>query len=151
VLADEPTEAPMRDRAGKPIVWQQTRTPLLADGRTVYGCAHCEYTSTNVRSIRPHLNKHRDNAEPDRADLGALGEVTLGERDQVAADRDEWKGRATRAERALGALAERVAVRARQLGRPQGNRALRGVPESSTPRRASRNRVWIAHRATTAA
>ncbi|MGH3859184.1 hypothetical protein [Actinokineospora sp.] len=111
VLADEPTEAAMRDRAGKPVVWQQTRTLLLADGRTVYGCAHCDYTSDNVRSIRPHLNKHRGAVEPEHADLGALGEVTLAEalarladHDQVAADRDEWKTRATRAERSLAAL-----------------------------------------------
>lgn len=111
VLADEPTEASMRDRSGRPVVWQQTRTLLLADGRTVFGCAHCDYTSDNVRSIRPHLNKHRGAVQPERVDLGALGEVTLAEalarladHDQVAADRDEWKARATRAERALAAL-----------------------------------------------
>jgi hypothetical protein len=112
VIADEPTEAPMRDRSGKPVVWQQTRTLLLADGSTVYGCVHCDYTNENVRSIRPHLNKHRGDGSTSRtADLGGLAELSLGEvlqrlgaLDDVSSERDEWKARAIRAERSLSTL-----------------------------------------------
>lgn len=109
VVADEPTPAPMRDNAGTPVLWQQTRTLRLADGRTVYGCAHCEYTSANMRSIRPHLNKHR--GERGLGDLGSLGGLTLAEvvarlaeREQLVVDRDQWKRRAERAERSLSTL-----------------------------------------------
>jgi hypothetical protein len=118
VIADEPTEAPMRDRSGKPVVWQQTRTLLLENGSTVYGCVHCDYTSENPRSIRPHLNKHRGEqpATGRAVALGDLAGVTLAEvlvrlveHDQVAAERDDWKARATRAERSLSTL--RAALR----------------------------------------
>ncbi|SDD86155.1 hypothetical protein [Actinokineospora iranica] len=115
VVDDRPTNAQMRDRAGNPILWQQTRTLVLADGRTVYGCAHCDYTSNNVRSIRPHLNRHRADAAP-RVDLGELGGLTLAEavarlaeHDRVAGERAEWKQRALAAERALSTL--RAALR----------------------------------------
>jgi hypothetical protein len=101
VIADEPTEAPMRDRSGKPIVWQQTRTLLLADGSTTYGCVHCDYTSDNVRSIRPHLNKHRVTRA---AEVDPLDGLTLDEIRQQLATLDEWKARATAAERSLSSL-----------------------------------------------
>lgn len=107
VIADEPTEAPLCDRAGKPLVWRQTRTLLLSDGSTVYGCLHCDYTSDNVKAIRPHLNKHRGST----VDVARLDELTLGEvlrrlaaLDDLAAERDSWKERATRAERSLSHL-----------------------------------------------
>ncbi|WP_424183828.1 hypothetical protein ACOBQX_17875 [Actinokineospora sp. G85] len=116
VVADDPTPAPMRDNAGTPVLWKQTRTLTLADGRTVYGCAHCDYTSTNVRSVRPHLNKHRGGRSLGAVDLGDLGALTLAdvvarlaEHDQVAAERDQWKARAQRAERSLSTL--RTALR----------------------------------------
>ncbi|MGW1679358.1 hypothetical protein [Saccharopolyspora sp. NPDC002376] len=105
VVADEPTEAPMRDKSGAPIFWQQTRTLLLADGSTVYGCAHCEYTNPNPRSIRPHLNIHRDRkpapaaGDPIRDLLARLAEV-----DKLTADRDQWRRRALDAERDLRAI-----------------------------------------------
>jgi hypothetical protein len=108
VLADEPTEAPMRDRSGRPVVWQQTRTLLLEDGSTVYGCVHCDYTNENVNSIRPHLNKHRTNTvtSVDRFGELPLAEVMrrLAEFDEVSIDREAWKARATRAERSLSTL-----------------------------------------------
>jgi hypothetical protein len=107
VLADEPTEAPMRSRAGTPVMWQQTRTLLLEDGSTVYGCVHCDYTNENVNSIRPHLNKHRTSATSvDRFGELTLAEVMrrLAEFDEVSIDREAWKARATRAERSLSTL-----------------------------------------------
>ncbi|GAA3890358.1 hypothetical protein GCM10022243_64060 [Saccharothrix violaceirubra] len=116
VVTDEPTPAPMRDNAGTPVLWKQTRTLTLADGRTVYGCAHCDYTSPNVHSVRPHLNKHRGDRVPAVPNVGALGALTLddvvarlAEHDQLAAERDEWKIRAQRAEWSLSTL--RTALR----------------------------------------
>lgn len=58
VVKDDPTESPLSDRAGKKIYWEKIRTLTLADGSVVYGCALCEYTSANVRSVRPHLRVH---------------------------------------------------------------------------------------------
>ncbi|MCP3799767.1 hypothetical protein NLX83_10905 [Allokutzneria sp. A3M-2-11 16] len=119
VIADEPTEAPMRSRAGTPVLWQQTRTLLLEDGSTTYGCVHCDYTSANVRSIRPHLNKHRTDNVPARTSvLAPFGELSLAEvfrrlvdfdditseLDEMTSERDEWKQRAQRAERSLSTL-----------------------------------------------
>jgi hypothetical protein len=107
VIADEPTEAPLCDRSGKPLVWRQTRTLLLSDGSTVYGCVHCDYSSPNVKAIRPHLNKHRTST----VDVGRLDELSLGEvlrrlaaLDDLTAERDGWRERATRAERSLSNL-----------------------------------------------
>ncbi|TCO64363.1 hypothetical protein [Actinocrispum wychmicini] len=116
VLADEPTEAPMRSRNGSPVLWQQTRTLLLEDGNTVYGCVHCDYTSDNVHSIRPHLNKHRTASAASVAGVDQFGEVTLAEVmrrladfDEISIEREAWKARATRAERSLSTL--RAALR----------------------------------------
>lgn len=55
VIVDEPTPAPFRSTT---VLHPQTRTLLLADGREVFACAHCDYWSENVRSIRPHLKVH---------------------------------------------------------------------------------------------
>lgn len=110
VIADEPTEAPMTGRDGKPLVWYQTRTLLLDDGTTTYGCAHCDYTNDNIRSIRPHLNAHatrkpspRTGRDPANLSLNEL----MGRLDDLAkveADRDKWKQRAVVAERSLATL-----------------------------------------------
>ncbi|MCA1195107.1 hypothetical protein [Saccharopolyspora sp. 6V] len=110
VITDEPTLAPMRDKAGKPIFWQQTRTLCLADGRTVYGCAHCEYTSENVLSIRPHLNVHKARPTTPTGDDDPVAALVarLAEYDRVAAERDEWKRRAKAAERDLRAIRKAI-------------------------------------------
>ena len=109
VIADEPTEAPMRAMGGAPVLWQQTRTLLLADGSTTYGCVHSDYTSDNMRSIRPHLNKHRTVPAASEAEVDPLDRLTLGEiRHQLAAAA-EWKARAVRAEQHLSML--RAALR----------------------------------------
>lgn len=108
VVADEPTTAPIKSFAGKPMVWTQTRTLLLADGRTVYGCQHCEYTSPNVLSIRPHLNKHRTVGPRPAAAAKDLSLTEVLERlatlDKVSKERDDWKARALTAERKLATL-----------------------------------------------
>ncbi|AUI56757.1 hypothetical protein [Amycolatopsis sp. BJA-103] len=113
VIADEPTASGIVDRGGKPVVWTQTRTLRLADGRTVYGCLHCDRTSTNPLSIRPHLSVHssRPRKTTKAAAARAVADLPLGdllarlaELDQLTADRDTWKARAQTAERKLATL-----------------------------------------------
>jgi hypothetical protein len=103
VIADEPTNSGMTAPNGHVVMWEQTRTLLLEDGSTAYGCLHCDYVSRKVLSIRPHLNKHRtpktatnDQVTDLLAQLGSLSELT--------ADRDAWKARALKAERTLRTL-----------------------------------------------
>ncbi|WP_116200710.1 hypothetical protein [Amycolatopsis circi] len=103
VIADEPTEAPMRAKGGAPVLWRQTRTLLLADGSTTYGCLHCDYTSDNMHSIRPHLNKHRTTPAVE-VEVDPLDGLTLGEIRQQLAAADDWKARALRAEQHLSML-----------------------------------------------
>ncbi len=112
VVDDQPSTAPFRDRSGNPIYLRQTRVLTLADGSVVYGCAHCDYTSANVNSIRPHLGKHngprRAGATQDKPGGLNLPLTDLLKRleqlDAITADRDEWKARAQSAERRLKQL-----------------------------------------------
>lgn len=60
VILDTPARAPITNlKTGGPIYWEQIRELSLADGSTVYGCLHCDYTNENRNSLRPHLNAHR--------------------------------------------------------------------------------------------
>jgi hypothetical protein len=111
VVGNVPTPSPIADRAGNPILWEQTRTLTLADGSTAYGCHHCDYTSRNVNSIRPHLRKHnqrttsRANGRDPAAELTVhelLGQLATLE--DLRAERDSWKARAVKAEKALRTL-----------------------------------------------
>ncbi|GAA0632486.1 hypothetical protein GCM10010174_61940 [Kutzneria viridogrisea] len=108
VIADEPTRSAFNSRDGEPVYWKQNRTLLLADGRTVYGCLHCDYTSPNVHSIRPHLNRHRDLKQ--RQSVGGADDTLsrmvrkLAEAEEIADDRDRWKARAVAAEKQLRTL-----------------------------------------------
>ncbi|MFH0246186.1 hypothetical protein ACGRHY_28060 [Streptomyces sp. HK10] len=63
VVEDQPARSGI-SRPGVNVVLEQTRHLLLADGSEVYGCLHCNYTSENKHSIRPHLKKHKNRAEP---------------------------------------------------------------------------------------
>jgi hypothetical protein len=107
VVDNAPTPSPISTAAGNPILWEQTRTLTLADGSTAYGCGHCDYTSRNRNSIRPHLRKHnqRTNGREPAADLTVhelLGQ--LATLNQLQTDRDAWKARAVKAEKALRTL-----------------------------------------------
>jgi hypothetical protein len=107
VVGNVPTPSPIADRAGNPILWEQTRTLTLADGSTAYGCHHCDYASRNRNSIRPHLRKHnqRTNGYAPAAELTVhelLGQLATLE--ELRADRDGWKARAVKAEKALRTL-----------------------------------------------
>ncbi|GAA2819908.1 hypothetical protein [Saccharopolyspora taberi] len=104
VVRDEPTEAPLRDKDRKPILWTQTRKLLLADGSTIYGCAHCDYVNHNPRSIRPHLRHCKKRpAAPSTATAAPtdlVGELVTSY-EKLATDRQEWKERALSAEHQL--------------------------------------------------
>lgn len=119
VVDDSPTRSGITDRQGNPVMWEQTRTLLLENGHITYGCVHCDYTSDNPRSVRPHLNIHGkrgDGKTPaaQRAaastgpDLSALpvGELVklAAQAAELAADRDRWRERAQSAERDLAAI-----------------------------------------------
>lgn len=117
VKVDEPTVSPISDKSGKTVVWNQIRTLTLADGREVYGCVHCDYTSANRNSIRPHLQKHVKRAKAMPAAVAP--DVSLGDllakaaaHDGVAADRDQWKRRALAAEGSLRTLRKALGVTA---------------------------------------
>ncbi|MER7009942.1 hypothetical protein ABT324_00740 [Saccharopolyspora sp. NPDC000359] len=108
VIADEPTLAPIAAKNGTPIYWQQIRTLTLTDGSVIYGCKHCDYTSPNPNSVRPHLNQHRKDK---LASFGTNGEdnvaqvlAQLAKLQEITEDRDEWKRRAQKADRDLRAI-----------------------------------------------
>jgi hypothetical protein len=116
VVKDEPQVAPFRDRAGSPIYQPQTRVLTLSDGSVVYGCVHCDYSSPNVHSVRPHLNKHRKATETGKRNGSALNlpltELMrrLDKLDALAQECEDWKSRALRAERRLKQLRSALGV-----------------------------------------
>lgn len=119
VVSDSPTQSPIRTKDGEVIWWPQTRTPLLADGSTVFGCAHCDYTNLNPLSIRPHLGKHTMKKTPTDVAPPTLGGITvaelvqrLSEAETVRTDRDQWKTRALAAEKSLRVLRKALGVTA---------------------------------------
>ncbi|GAA3085906.1 hypothetical protein GCM10020000_85540 [Streptomyces olivoverticillatus] len=61
VLEDQPARSSI-SRTGVTVFYEQTRELLLENGQVVYGCVHCDYTSTNQNSIRPHLKVHKPKA-----------------------------------------------------------------------------------------
>jgi hypothetical protein len=113
VLADEPTPSPI-SKPGRTVMWEQTRTLLLADGSTAYGCIHCDYVSRSVNSIRPHLSKHNRRpptngtavADGHRDLTSLLGQ--LHRLDELVRERDQWKARALKAERSLKTVREAI-------------------------------------------
>lgn len=115
-LADEAAESPyLYDRkTGEKVRWRQVRRLLLEDGTITYGCAHCDYTSDNLNSIRPHLGKHNKKANQPGAPNGIAALPPndyfirllrqVEQLDHVCAERDQWKARAQSAERDLATL-----------------------------------------------
>lgn len=111
VIADEPTLSPISSRNGTPVYWQQTRTLLLEDGRELYGCVHCDYTADSPHKVRPHFNKHRDRTASPASAASGLYDLPLSEllariagMEKLTAERDEWRRRALKAERALSTM-----------------------------------------------
>lgn len=115
VVSDNPTQAPIRSKDGTVIWWRQTRTLLLANGDTVFGCLHCDYTSPNANSIRPHLGKHRA-AKVAPPTLGGITVADLVQRlseaETLTEDRDHWKARALAAEKSLRQMRKALGVTA---------------------------------------
>jgi hypothetical protein len=119
VVKDEPYRSPYaKDRRnGEGLLQPQTRVLTLENGHTVFGCQHCPYTSENVHSIRPHLNRHRGD-KPNRVPtVGELKSMSAADllRDinrvaELEASVEQWKARALKAEKTLETL--RNAIRA---------------------------------------
>jgi hypothetical protein len=118
VLADQPARSPLTRPDGEPVYFRQIRELLLADGTATYGCLHCDFTAASPASVRPHLLKHRTPpaAPPARRPTADLADLTLPalldklrDLNRIAADRDHWRGRAQKAERALAAMRRALA------------------------------------------
>lgn len=104
VLADERAKAQMVSRDGSPIYFKQIRELLLADGSTVFGCVHCDYTADSVNRVRPHLNKHRASKPESGAATDALLRqlvTKVAEVETLTVERDEYKRRMQVAEKSL--------------------------------------------------
>jgi hypothetical protein len=120
VISTEPATSHWKDGKGTPIEYRQMLRLLLADGRELYGCLHCDYTHESLNSVRPHLNAHRKEKLAAAAAAGpSVGGLSLAElarvlstADQTAADRDEWKRRALKAEGQLRSLRKALGVKA---------------------------------------
>jgi hypothetical protein len=119
VIEDEPTRAPkMVDNAGQPLFWKRTRTLLLEDGSTIFGCSDCEFVHANMYAIRPHLTAHIDPAKKRKrgpkkqpARLDDINGMSLSDLlaqvqtlQSVQDERDAWRTRAQAAERSLNVL-----------------------------------------------
>jgi hypothetical protein len=112
VLADEAAKAAMVSRDGSPIYFKQIRELLLADGQTVYGCVHCDYTANSVNRVRPHLNKHRTDKVRGGTSDALLRQLVakVAELEIVTRERDEYKRRAQAAEKSLRDLRKALGV-----------------------------------------
>lgn len=118
VLADEPAPTGINDKAGNTVYYKQVRSLLLENGTITYGCAHCDYTADNPNSVRPHLNKHRqENAERRAATARKLDPKTntladvlaaVARVNEITADRDRWKDRALKAEDDLATIQKAI-------------------------------------------
>jgi hypothetical protein len=115
VIADEPAVSPhLKDNSGRPVAWRQIRRLLMDDGSELYGCQHCDYTSPNMNSIRPHLGAHSTRPRKKKDAESALTAQPMNDwlrllrqieqLDKVCQERDDWKGRAMAAERSLSTL-----------------------------------------------
>jgi hypothetical protein len=121
VIAVEPAKSSFRGSDGERVSFRQMLRLLLDDGSEVYGCLHCDYTSPNLNSVRPHLNKHRKAKQLDEAEeLAAVGvglslaQITraLRSHERTVNDLEEWKRRALTAERQLRLLRKALGVTA---------------------------------------
>jgi hypothetical protein len=123
VVSESEVESPLSSPK-KPVTFTRIRLLHLADGGAVYGCTECDHTEARMASVRAHLRRHSSTRRPERkieplvTRPAALGSMTL---DQIAAglnsidalsdalermttDRNEWKARALKAERAMATL-----------------------------------------------
>ncbi len=117
VVASEQAPSALPQTNGKPVMLKQTLKLLLADGREVFGCVHCDYTAEKSSSIYPHLKKHSERVRrepvatiPEDMTIGELfgqyqrAEALADQLDRMIDNRNEWKARAQDAESSLNAL-----------------------------------------------
>lgn len=119
VIADEPAASPLR----KGVTFTRIRRLLLDDGSTIHGCSECDYTAEKVGQVRAHLRKHAPRPtvafRPRRIEEMNVGELIERARqndavadalDRMTDDRNEWKARALKAERAMANLRKALGV-----------------------------------------
>ncbi|MFG3710798.1 hypothetical protein [Micromonospora sp. NPDC047730] len=75
VYAVEPYPSPIPGPHGEKLYFKQTVRILLANGQELAGCVHCDYTSENWRSIRPHLGGCKVKKAKEAKEAAAKGSV----------------------------------------------------------------------------
>jgi hypothetical protein len=125
VIADEAVETPL-STPDRPVYFTRIRRLLLANESTVYGCTECEFTSDTMPMVRGHLTRlHKEpkSGGTPPAPVSSALSMTVGELleqanqiaslltsiERLAGDRDEWKGRARKAEGDLAAVRKALA------------------------------------------
>ena len=121
VVADEPAVSPLRNRRDNGTIhFSRIRRLLLDDESVVHGCAECDYVGAGVGNVRAHLRVHRiRDAEPalmpttrsiEDMNVGDLlgaarrSDALADALERMTEDRNHWKARALRAERAMATL-----------------------------------------------
>jgi hypothetical protein len=116
VLSNEATPSSLKDRNGNVVCWPSVRKLVLSGDLVVYACADCSYVNRSENSIRPHRNKHRGKNKPPDDEVTELLRSTIrtalggelpdrtAEIEKLTVDRDAWKQRALKAERAMSGL-----------------------------------------------
>jgi len=122
----ERVETPLSTSA-RPCHFTRIVRLLLDDGTDLFGCTECDFTSPAVGSVRHHLRDHSATVEalrPQRkprsvpSQQRAVPDISLSDLlqsaeraeamgdalERLAADRNEWKARALKAERAMATL-----------------------------------------------
>ncbi len=123
-------ESPVKTPTGRTIHFKRMVELVLEDGSTVYGCTECDYTDSALGRIRSHLSREhwtrpvprkvtggarrsRPAATVDVAGLSVADllnsaatqiEALNDALQRVAEDRNTWKARALKAERAMAKL-----------------------------------------------
>ena len=67
---------------GVPAMYRQIIGLVLENGHKTYGCVHCDYVNDNVKSVRPHLNRHGikgDGKTPRAQRVAAASKASTGE------------------------------------------------------------------------
>lgn len=116
VIAVEPTPSPL-NRPDKPVYFTHILTLSLEDGTQAHGCALCDFTADAVGQVRAHLRVHPNRATTSRRTAAVPADMSIADLlkeaqkvPRLIQQRDEWKRRALRAERALADIARRAAA-----------------------------------------
>jgi len=136
VVDVEPLQSPVKAPTGKPVFFTRIVTLLLEDGSTTLGCTECEYTDDKAGRVRHHLTTAHWNRDEPRKPTGfesynakrasTVDATTLSVADlihsatrlqtlsdaleRMVEERNDWKGRALKAERAMATLRKALGV-----------------------------------------